>query len=213
MEANVGGNITPGQPGVRHFDWSDFDGDQELDLSVFGASIRVHRAIDGLRNVPEHELDCDPPTTARACQTLPEPNLERATFAGAALPRVGDAALVAAVYPGRKLFLVRRPTTSLVITPLPFPNDTCSCVETCTMCPGTDCSCTYDCALCPPVIAVVARDLDGDHQLDLVAIDAKLQLYTGLARAGLVFGPPVQIPAVLQQPWVNVQTSVAGAPR
>lgn len=211
--ANVGGSLTPGQPGVRHLDWLDFDGDLELDLAVFGASLRIHRAADGLRNAPEHTLDCDPPSTAQPCQSGPPPNVESATYAGAALPRVGDPALVVAVYPDRKLSLVRRTNGVIAVAPLPFPNDTCACGQTCTMCPGADCSCTYDCTSCPSVLAVVARDLDGDHQLDLVALDAKLQLYTALARTNLVFGPPVQVPVVQNNVWVNVQTSVAGAPR
>ncbi len=211
--ASIGGSLTPGHPGVRHIDWLDFDGDLELDLAVFGASLRIHRAADGLRNVPEHDLDCDPPSTAKPCQSLPQPNLERATYAGAALPKLGDPALVVAVYPGRKLFLVRRTPTGAVADPLSFPNDSCSCVENCTMCPGNDCSCTYNCTMCPPVLAIVARDLDGDHALDLVAIDQKLQLYTGLAKNDYSFGAPVQLPAVAQIQWTNVQTSVAGAPR
>lgn len=211
--ANVGGNLTPGQPGVRHIDWLDFDGDLELDLAVFGASLRIHRAADGLRNAPEHILDCDPPTTGQTCPAGTAPNFERATYAGAALPRLGDPAVVVASYPNRTLHLVRRTAGVIAVAPLKFPGDGCECEETCTMCPGNQCSCTYDCTACPSVLALVARDLDGDHQLDLVAIDAKLQLYTALASANYVFGAPVQVPVIQNNVWVNVQTSVAGAPR
>ncbi len=211
--ANVGGNLTPGQPGVRHIDWLDFDGDLELDLAVFGASLRIHRAADGLRNAPEHNLDCDPPTTGQMCPAGTAPNFERTTYAGAALPRIGDPAVVVASYPNRTLHLVRRTNGVIAVAPLKFPGDGCKCTENCTMCPGTACSCNYDCTACPSVLAIVARDLDGDHQLDLVALDAKLQLYTALAKESYAFGAPIQVPVVQNNVWVNVQTSVAGAPR
>ncbi|MDQ3366938.1 MAG: hypothetical protein M3680_16065 [Myxococcota bacterium] len=209
---NLSGNPTPGSPAIRTIDWLDLDGDQLLDLVVFGSSVRIHTAPDGLRDGPEHELDCDPPTTARACMADPEPNLEQTSFGGVALPTAAGPSVVLSAFPGRHLYRLRKEPTGIVVTPLRFPNDACSCAPTCTMCPGPNCSCTYDCSACAPILALVARDLDGDHLLDLVAIDAKLQLYTALA-PGYVFGPPVAIPTASPINFFLANVSVSGAPR
>lgn len=207
--ANVSGGATPGAPQVRSFDWLDLDGDKKLDLVVFGASVRVHTNPDGLRDVAEREIDCDPPSATRACAADPEPNLEQASFAGAALSLPSLPSFVIAIYPGRKLYRVW-PNGS--IDPLAFPGDSCSCTPTCTSCPGVACSCTYNCNTCVPVLALVARDLDHDHAIDLIAIDARLQIYVAKASNGFQFGGPTAIPTAFPNTFFSVDTSVTGAP-
>jgi hypothetical protein len=58
------------------------------------------------------------------------------------------------------------------------------------------------------------RDLDGDHALDVVAIDSNLQVYTGLARDNLQLRAAFKIPTVPAAPdFFAVRTSVTGAAR
>jgi hypothetical protein len=203
--ANVSGGNTPGAPGVRSFDWLDLNGDTELDLVVFGASLRIHTNADGLRDAPERDLDCDPPAPNRPCAGDPEPNLESAAFGGCALPTPGAPTLVASVFPGRKLFRIQPNGDA---SRLPFPGDGCNCTSNCNM--G---SCTYNCQSCVPVIGLVARDLDHDHVLDLIAIDARLNLFIALGADDYQFTGPTQIPTTFtSNTFFSVDVSVTGAP-
>jgi hypothetical protein len=58
---------------------------------------------------------------------------------------------------------------------------------------------------------VVARDLDGDHQLDVIAIDSELQVYTALGDQ-LQLTRAIRLPTALT-PVFEVCTSVTGVPR
>ena len=66
-------------------------------------------------------------------------------------------------------------------------------------------------APCPPLLAVIARDLDGDHQLDVIAIDSELQVYTALG-GQLQLSRAIKLPTALPAVF-DVRTSVTGAPR
>lgn len=213
--SNLTGGPTPGSAPLRSIDWLDFNGDGALDLAVFGMSIRIHSTLAGIRDIPDHELDCSPPTTARECSADPEPDLEQTSFVGAALPTRDASSVVFAQYPDRKLWRARLQSSTFTVTPLPFPNDTCRCIETCdnTQCPGGGCTCTYDCSSCVPVLALVSRDLDGDHVLDLVAIDARLRIYSALAANSFAWSAPTQIPTTTAGTFFSVDVSVSGAPR
>jgi hypothetical protein len=204
----VAGGTTPGTPPLRSFDWIDFNSDAKLDVIVFGAEVRIHTNALGLSDVAMRQIDCDPPNASRPCGSDPEPNLERASFGGAALPREVPA-LVLTQFPGRKLFLVE---PSGDIAPLAFPGDSCACTSTCTNCPGPDCSCTYNCGACAPVLALVVRDVDHDRALDIIAIDARLQVYIGKAANNFQFGGPSSIPTAFPNTFFSVDVSVSGAP-
>jgi hypothetical protein len=65
---------------------------------------------------------------------------------------------------------------------------------------------------CPPILAVVARDLDGDHQLDIIAIDSELQVYTALG-SQLQLTRAIKLPVTLPMAVFEVRTSVTGVPR
>ncbi len=210
--SSVAGQGTPGTPAIRSFDWLDFDRDGKLDLVMFGSSVRVHSTPEGVRDVPDIEIDCSPPSQARACVSDPEPNLERYSFVGTALPTGDQPELVFAQFPHRKVWRARLQGAAATVSQLPFPNDGCSCEETCTQCPGSGCTCAYDCATCPPVLAVVSRDLDHDHRLDLVAIDARLRVYTALAAGNFAWSAPVTIPTTFPNTFFTVNASVSGAP-
>jgi hypothetical protein len=212
--ANLTGGATPGAPALRSIDWLDFNGDGELDLAVFGMSIRIHTTAEGIRDIPDHELDCSPPSKARSCEADPEPDLEQTSFVGAALPTRDAASVVFAQFPDRKLWRAGLESSTFTVNPLPFPNDTCRCIETCDdmKCPGANCTCTYDCSACVTVLAIVSRDLDGDHLLDLVAIDARLRVYTALAANNFAWSAPVAIPTTFAGTFFNANVSVSGAP-
>lgn len=210
--ANVTGGATPGPPEIRSVDWGPFSGDDKLDLLVFGSSVRIHTTPDDLSDIAQFELDCDPPTTARPCTGPSEPDRRSATFTGAAFAGVAERGIVIAVYPGRKLYRARAQSGNIIVEPLAFPNDTCTCpTQSCSQCPGPNCTCTYDCSTCATVAAVIVRDVNGDRELDITAIDSRLRIYTALAPA-FTFGAPTSIVMPLPTAFEAVDVSVAGAP-
>ena len=183
--ANVSNADTPPAPPIRGFDWIDLDGDRRLELAVFGTQIRIHLGDVRLANTPVFNRDCDPPIVAGQC-AIPE----AVAFAGAALPSLDAPALVAATFPARKIFRIsvdpRTPQDPSIV----LLSDTCP--------------------TCAPIIALVARDLDGDRRLDLVGIDTRLHVHTALAAEGHTFRESVPIATALT--YVTVELSVSGAP-
>lgn len=212
VQSNTSGGATPGAPQTRSVDWLDLDGDALLDLVVFGSSVRFHTNADGLRDIAERDLDCIPPSTQKACSDDPEPNLEASSFAGAGFPTADEPSVIIAAFPARKLYRARQQGDAVIVAPLSFPGDGCTCTANCTMCPGANCSCTYDCSSCVTILGVVARDLDGDHRLDLVAIDARLRIHTALAPT-FTWSAPTQIQTSFANTFVSLALSVTGAPR
>ena len=106
-------------------------------------------------------------------------------------------ALILASHPKRALYRaeLRGTPANTSLTPYVFPTEACG-------------------ATCPPIIAVVVRDLDGDHKLDVIAIDADLQVFTGLAKDNLQLRAALKIPTMPAAPaFAAVRTSVTGAPR
>lgn len=178
---------TPPAPLLRGFDWIDLDGDGRLELAAFGTQIRIHAGDVRIANNPILNRDCDPPVNIGPCMTP-----EAVAFAGAALPSDTAPAIVVATFPARKVYrIVVDPAApqSPQITRLPDA-----------------------CPTCPPIIALAARDLDGDHRIDLVGIDAELGVHTALAADGyqLVPSAPIAVPAT---PFTAVELSISGAPR
>jgi hypothetical protein len=209
--ATVAGGSTPGAPPLRSFDWLDINSDAKLDLAVFGAEVRIHTNPLGLGDAASRQIDCDPPVAGRPCQNdVNEPNLEKASFAGAALPTTPPS-LVIAQYPHRRMFFVRADGT---VEPLRFPGDSCTCTANCNgTCPGPSCNCTsYNCNSCVPVLAVVVRDIDHDRALDIIAIDARLQIYVAKAANSYEFGGPATIPTAFPNQFFSVDVTVTGAP-
>jgi hypothetical protein len=58
---------------------------------------------------------------------------------------------------------------------------------------------------------VIIRDLDGDHVLDVTAIDAHLHVFTSLGPADLAESAPLA--PVLATPFVTIDTSISGVPK
>lgn len=194
---NVTGGTSGTPPPVRSFDWIDFDGDHQLDVVAYGYSVDVHLGKgDAIGTTVLIRIDCDPPvnTNAPGCDATVQADQ---AFAGAALPSASGPTLVIATHPLRALYraAIRGTPINTVLTPYSFPTATCGATP------------------CPPIIAVVVRDLDGDHALDVIAIDADLQVFTGLAKDNMVLRAAFKIPTLPAAGFVAVRTSVTGAPR
>lgn len=189
-------SVTAGDPPpLRSFDWIDIDGDTALDVIAYGFSVDVHPGKgDGIGTNVLARIDCDPPANSGTCDTMVQGDQ---AFAGAALPSPAGSTLVIATHPKRALYkasLRGTPATASVV-PYTFPAEACM-------------------AACAPIIALIVRDLDGDHALDVVAIDSNLQVYTGLARDNLQLRAAFKVPTIPAAPdFFVVRTSVTGAAR
>lgn len=182
---NINNADTPPAPPLRGFDWIDLDGDGRLDLAVFGTQVRLHEGDVRIPNNPTLTRDCDPPVAPNGC-AMPE----AVAFAGAALPSLDAPGVVIATFPLRKMYrLSVNPSApqSPMIVPLPDA-----------------------CPACPPLIALAARDLDGDREIDLVGIDPRLGVHTALAADGYRFVESAPIPPPMM-PFTAVELSVSGA--
>jgi len=187
-------NNTPGAAGpVRTFAWADIDGDGALDAVGFGNSIRVHTGA--ITAAPFVDLDCDPPSTNHACDPT------NTLYNGAILPTATGARILAAPYDyptqSRKLYAIDvKPDHTVSTELLPLTPDPCT---TCT------------------ILAVIVRDLDGDHQPDIVAIDTNLALDVAFSTVDPTlhvfqrFTP--MTPLAGDTPMNNLRASVSGAPR
>jgi len=196
VNTNVTGGTSGTPPPVRSFDWADFDGDGRLDVVVWGFSIDIHLGRgDAIGTSVLVRIDCDPPTNSSGCDAAVQ---MANAFAGASLPAATGASLVIATHPQRALYraALRGSPPNTVLSQYTFPASACATAGT-----------------CPPIIAVVVRDLDGDHALDVVAIDADLQVFNGLAKDNLTLRAAFKIPTAPPAAFVAVRTSVSGAPR
>jgi hypothetical protein len=199
VETMMQGGNTPGAPAVRGFDWLDANRDHQLDAVAFGSEVNLHlgqRA--GLTDTPQVRIDCTPLGPSASCSAAPSTQPDQA-FAAAAVPEASGAALVIATFPaaasGHPPTLHR---AELGGAPFGLGQVATYALPACT-------------APCPRIIALVARDLDGDHQLDVVAIDSELQVYTALG-SELTLTRAIKLPTALS-PVFAVRTSVSGAPR
>ncbi|HEY0189733.1 MAG TPA: hypothetical protein VGC42_01340, partial [Kofleriaceae bacterium] len=182
-------------PAIRGFDWLDADADHQLDVVAYGYSVDVHSGMgDPIGTTLLVRLDCDPPRVPGSCIATEQADQ---SFAGAALPSPLGNALVLALQPRRALYRVTAVGSPIMVTAAAysFPIEAC----------GTSCA---------PIVAVVTRDLDGDHALDVIAIDANLQVYVALATDGMTMHAAIKLATSPAAPgFVTVRTSTSGAPR
>ena len=194
-----GNLLGSGTPSVRSIDWADFDNDGTLDAVLFGNAVRVHLGMNVVSELPLFSLDCDPPSPT--CTEVGD-----ASLAGAAVSDpVRTSVLVSVDFepssspPTRNLYRI---TAATVNTPQVLSFSPAAC--------GTPCQ---------PLRAIVVRDLDGDHVLDLVAIDAQLGVFVALSGSGgmsqLRALPGGLLPTTIDpaQSFTSVRVSVSGAPR
>jgi hypothetical protein len=126
------------------------------------------------------------------------PRSTETSYAGAVVPGLAGPSLVVAMFTDPMLDLDRE-LSSIVIDPGPPAKFTATPIAD--LCPT-----------CPEIIALVARDLDGDHVLDIIGFDASLRLYTTLSATGRALDVD-PFPGSTRGPFTNVVTSVSGVPR
>lgn len=195
VSGGTSSTVANNPPAIRGFDWLDIDGDHALDVVAYGYSVDVHPGKgDAIGTTVLIRIDCDPPSNASGCDAMVQADQ---AFAGAALASPSGSALALATHPQRALYRaeLRGMPANTQLSAYKFPAEACG-------------------ASCPPIIAVIVRDLDGDHRLDVVAIDGDLQVYTSLASDNLVLHPAIKLPTTPAAPgFLVVRTSVTGAPR
>jgi hypothetical protein len=176
------GPATPGQtPQVRTLEWTDVTGDGVLDVLVGGIVVRAFRGETVVRDVALVTADCNPVVTSNHTACAGD-----TTFAAAGAPSVASGTVVwMATYPDRVLTTMTFNPTAVAAVPLPA------------------------CTGCAPFVALVVRDLDGDHEMDVVAIDQDLGVWTVTVAgdATKVFTIPTTLADVTQ-----IRTSISGAP-
>lgn len=180
------GGTTMGSPQLRSVEWNDLDGDGRSDLIAAGNAVRIHLGTQQIINAPDVSVDCMPPSFATgSCVTT------AASFTAVAMPSLTTSTVVIASFPDRALWRIGvhgGVTPTFDLTPIPLP----------------------PCAMCAPFIALVARDLDGDRKLDLIAIDADLRVSTALSTKNGAVTTAFSIPTTTRG-FTTVAVSVAGA--
>ena len=174
---------------LQAFAYADLDSDGVMDLIEFGAEVRIHYGNDSRPpNSPRVQIDCDP-------LALNPPM----TCVGSDVEVIGTPVFTSA---GSELAIsIDNGTRS--IYPVTFTGKTAVLhpATTTMSCTGT--------GGCPPLRVIVARDIDGDHALDLIAIDAALTVYVRLATGTtMTINPPTGLPAAS---FKVVRASVTGA--
>ncbi len=190
ISSSFTGAGTTGAPATRNFAWADLDGDGVLDLVAAGNSLRIHRATTGrISDTPQFNIDCEPPAlfgTSTSCNA--GSGDDTASWSAGVLPIDGGGDVIAASFPTRKLYRVHV-TDHAAISTIPLPAGSCP-------------ACPY--------LAVVVRDLDGDHLPDLVAIDSMLGLAVALSSNNLQL-VEVRPFTPINGPFTVVRASVTGA--
>jgi hypothetical protein len=176
--------LVPG-PALRSLEWVDLNGDRTLDLLAIGTQVRTAIGASRIPSVAATR-DCDPPVPGGAC---PDPRAEAATFVGAALPAIDAPAIVVAVIDTGAVYRLTADPAA-------------PAVQLRAACPA-----------CVPLLALAARDLDGDRRLDLIGIDAELGVHTGLAAQGYSLRAVAPRPIPPLAPAATfIALSISGAP-
>ncbi len=185
--SQITGPGTPGTVGVRGLEWADLDSNGTLDWIATGNALKLHMADPRPIDTNAISLDCNP------VQTLPSTCMVGdSSFASAAMPSASSAT---------KLYLTPFPQRALyTVTVGPAPDHVVAIEQL-----SVDVS-------APPFVALVVRDLDFDHVLDVIAIDEELTVWTGSGSGvmSLVRAYPILPP--MSDARAQVQMSVAGAP-
>src|SRR5262249_4135128 len=68
VDSSMAGNVTPGSPAVRGFDWIDANHDGLLDAIAYGSGVNVHAGQSlGVSDAPQIRVDCNPPALVATC--------------------------------------------------------------------------------------------------------------------------------------------------
>jgi hypothetical protein len=187
-------NSTTTAPSLRSLEWADFDGDGKMDFVAFGNDARVHTAEGNVHVTAQPKLvfDCSPIEVFKGGKCSGMPTDDLVSVIGAVVPTSTHPDLVLSTDVTRELYRV----TDLAA--MTQPKITKLGLSICAV-PGPTCQ---------PILAVVARDLDHDGVVDIIAIDAQLHVFTALGGGPFVLSTP----AVTANTFTRIRTRVAGSP-
>lgn len=194
------GDVINGQPTPtmniegRSIEFSDADNNRALDMIVAGRQVRLHMP-PGEGDVLNASsltvsIDCDPPQSpAGSC-----PGAEQAavSWVATARPGIAKTTVIAAPWPGRVIYELEVDRTGILSQSF-VPMGGC----------GAVCDKKW--------VAVATRDLDGDHIMDLIAVDENINIYTSRSSTG----GALDLTLMIDQPResiTNVRITVTGAP-
>ncbi len=185
---NGAANNTPMTAAVHGIELGDLDRDHLLDLVVSGNTIRAHMTGNQVAPLINDQspvsIDCDPPAAPGVC------TVTSTALTSTMVPSLAGTELFVGLFPDRVLYRggvsASPPGATLGLIAIPQP------------CPG-----------CPGFIGMFARDLDGDHRIDVIAIDTDLGFVTLLARDN--YAPMYSRPiATMLTGVTSVKLSVTG---
>lgn len=192
VQSSFNGSAHLGITSLRDLVWRDIDGDSQLDLAAFGNSIRLHQGGTDHVSTPYLSIDCDPPVI------LPNTTCDEslANFVGTVIANGSNSVIYAGNTQARELFEIVPDglTGTATITSLGIPAGVGS-------------------AAFPE--AVITRDFDGDHVLDIVVIDSELGIWTSLSTQDptgteFTYHRVLAAPAL---PMTVVHASISGMPK
>jgi hypothetical protein len=181
-----------GSPSLRSFEFADFNRDHQLDVVAIGNSARIHLfdpMNNGISDKATNNFDCSPiERLQNQCAGMPTSDMVSVAGATTRDPADGNRpALLLSTDVTRELYLVTHVDTTPSISKL-------------IACPV---------APCAPILAVVARDLDHDGKLDIIAIDADLHILTRLSTSQSVANQAIP---TTNTAFTSIRTSAAGSP-
>jgi hypothetical protein len=193
VQTSFNGSAHSGITSLRDLVWRDIDGDGQLDLAAFGNSIRLHQGGTDHVSTPYISLDCEPVETLPSSDSCDE---SLANFVGTVVPAGSNSVVYAGNTQARTLYEIVPDgiAGTATITPISIPSGVGS-------------------AAVPE--AVITRDLDGDHVLDVVVIDSELGIWTSLSkqdptRTKFTYHRVLSAPP---SPMTVVHASVSGMPK
>src|SRR5262249_13950485 len=159
-----------------------------------GNSLRVNLGDAKINNNSLVNIDCYPPAPydgTSSCDTT------LASFAAIGLPADSGTSIIFATSPTRAVYRMTvqaGPPATVAITALKIGGPSCP--------------------TCPPFVSVMAWDVDGDHQLDILALDQSLNLYVSLSTVDPTLStitPVTPQPIAAVNTGLNtIQTSMSG---
>jgi len=182
-----------GTPSLRSLEWFDLDGDGQMDFVAFGNSARVHIAAGNVHvsDQAKSNFDCSPIQIPQAGACPTGPAIDTVSVAGTVVPvKSGKPSLALSTDQTREVYRITDPAGTPMISKLQTPL----------------------CGLplpCVGILAIIARDLDHDGNVDLVAIDANLHVFTALGTSAFVESTPM---AQTAGGFTQLRTQAAGSP-
>ncbi len=185
----------------RSIEFADLDGNGALDMIVAGKHIRAHMPATAEEplNASVHtiNIDCIPPVSPVGTCTGADQAL--VSWVATARPGVAGTTLIAVPWANLANGTADRRIYELGIDRTGITSQTFVQMGPC----GATCNKRW--------VAVATRDLDGDHILDIIAVDENINIYTSSSRSGGTLELTLQIDQP-RESITNVRMTVTGAP-